>query len=102
MLATRQLIQKGIEYDKVWFVEPDAEFVGDIGDWVSLSTKSFSSLDLVSSITFYDLKTAMEALPSAGMFARIQANRGPGGYRQKGVPLRWALGCIYTDQHVLR
>ena len=85
VLATRQLMQKGIKYDKVWFAEPDAEFVGDIGEWVSLSTKSFGSLDLVSSLIFYDLKTATEVLPSAGMFARIQSN-----WRQhKGIPLRW-------------
>ncbi|EJK76115.1 hypothetical protein THAOC_02139 [Thalassiosira oceanica] len=74
VLATRQLMQKGIEYDKVWYAEPDAEFVGDIGGWVSFSTRRFSSLDLVSSLTFYDLKTATEVLPSAGMFARIQPN----------------------------
>ena len=86
LLATRQLEENQSKtYDGIWFTEPDAEFLGNIAEWIAnqeryistsykLSSKSsFSSPPLVSDIVMRNVRTAEKHL-KPGMVARIHPN----------------------------
>lgn len=74
VLATRKLQQEGIIHDKVWFIEPDAEFVGELGDWIKNATNRYHELDLVASLVVRNVETAKDLLSTASMYTRIKSD----------------------------
>ncbi len=71
VLAVRLLWDKGHVYDYVWTSDPDAEFLGDLGEWLTVTTHKLESFDLVSSLVMANLETAKSLLTARGMYARI-------------------------------
>jgi len=75
LIALRQLEYEFPDkiYDAVWATEPDAEYLGNIADWLALQEKRIpsSNTPFVSSLVFPNVSVASQHLEN-GMYAKIE------------------------------